>query len=51
MDQLVHRHLETDSEAEDEDDVSDDPNRPWKAEFDQYLDTHDLVPKDMSIVH
>ena len=49
VDQLVRCHLDTDSEAEDE--VNEDPNMPWKAEFDRYMDTHDIVPNDMSIVH
>ena len=43
--------LETDSEAEGDDKVSKDPTRPWKAKFDQYLDTHDIIPDRMSIVH
>jgi hypothetical protein len=51
VDKLVRRHLETDSEAEDDDEVSEDPNKPWKAEFDRYMDTHDIVPDGMSIVH
>ena len=34
--------LETDSEAEGDDKVSKDPTRPWKAKFDQYLDTHEI---------
>ena len=51
VDQLVRRHLESDSEAEDDDEVSEDPTKPWKAEFDRYMDTHDIVPDDMSIVH
>lgn len=29
---IVHHHLKSDSEAED-DEVSQDPSRPWKAKF------------------
>lgn len=50
IDRLVHRHLESDSEAED-DELSQDPSSPWKAEFERYLNTHDIVPEEMSIVH
>ena len=51
MDRLIHRHLDTDSEAEGDDEVSEDPTRPWKVEFDRYMDMHNLVPDRMSIVH
>ena len=29
--------------------MSEDPTKPWKpeAEFDQYLDTHDIIPDRM----
>lgn len=48
---LVQRNLDTDSEAEDNDDgINVDPLKPWMAEFKHYLDTHEIVPEEMSIV-
>lgn len=53
IDRLVQRHLETDSEAESDDEAASqtDPSTRWKVEFQRYLDTHDLVPNGMNIVH
>ena len=49
---LVRRNLDTDSEAEDNDNgINIDPLKPWMAEFRLYIDTHDIVPEGMSIVH
>ena len=26
--------------------MNEDPTKPWKAEFDRYIDIHDLVPRE-----
>ena len=38
-----------DSDYNTSDDDSD-PTKPWLAEFERYLATHDVVPEDMLIV-
>jgi hypothetical protein len=45
---LVARELDTDSEAEEETNL--DPSKPWMAEFDRYMNTHESIPDDMSTV-
>lgn len=47
---LVQRNLDTDSEGEDDENGGSDPSKPWMAEFQRYMNTHDLVPEGMSIV-
>ncbi|KAG6838737.1 hypothetical protein C0991_009085, partial [Blastosporella zonata] len=45
------RHNVSDSEDSDlEDDTPADLAKPWLSEFQQYLDTNDIVPDGMSIV-
>ena len=45
---LVARELDTDSEAEEENNV--DPSKPWLAEFERYMGTHESILEDMSTV-
>jgi hypothetical protein len=45
---LVAWELDTDSEAEEETNL--DPSKPWMAEFDRYMNTHESIPDDMSTV-
>lgn len=49
---LVRRNLDTDSE--DEDAINEgniDLSKPWAAEFEQYINTHESVREGMSVVH
>jgi hypothetical protein len=45
---LVSRELDTDSEAEEDGNL--DPSKPWLAEYDRYMNTHESIPSDMTTV-
>lgn len=42
---------DTDTESDNNDDDSTDPNRPWLDEWTMYFNTHEAVPDGMGIVH
>lgn len=51
--QLVCCHIDTDSEAEDDlpvDGSESDLLQPWMAEYERYINTHDVIPSETNIV-